>query len=314
MRILVFASGRGSNFEALLNASSRGVLKSKIVGLVCDRDCNAIEIAKKNKIPFSILRPKDYAEKNNYIKELISITGSYSPDIILLAGYMRIIPSELLDEYPLKIINIHPSLLPLFKGKDAIKQAWDAGVKETGVTVHFVNDRMDDGLIILQKKVAVPNSLEELEHEIHVLEHKMYVEAVNLVSDLFIVVSKCLIGENIRYDGSNKLSKRIYKYVNGYRTECLLVCPEVLAGLGVPRSKINIINTRLISEDGVDLTDVMKRTCKDIIEKIPQNKMVLAILKDKSPSCGKTEPQGLLVSMLREHLKDRLLLLSETEI
>lgn len=314
MRILAFASGRGSNFEALLNASRNSVLKSEIVGLVCDRDCNAIEIAKKNDIPFSVLRPKDYIEKNDYIKELISITKSYSPDIILLAGYMRIIPSELLDEYPLKIINIHPSLLPLFKGKDAIKQAWDAGVKETGVTVHFVNDRMDDGLIILQRKLVVPDSLEKLEHEIHMLEHKIYVEAVNLISDLFIVVSKCLLGEDVRYDGSNKLSKRIYKYVHGYRTDHLLVCPEVLAGLGVPRSKINIINAKLISEDDLDVTDEVKRACQDIINKIPKNKMVLAILKDKSPSCGKTEPRGLLVSMLKEHLKDKLLLLSETEI
>ena len=174
MKILIFASGRGSNFEALVKASKKGELLADIVGLCCDRDCNAVNIAKDNGIPVSRIDPKD-------AESIIKTVKQYDPSYILLAGYMRIIAPELIDEYPMRIINIHPSLLPMFKGKDAIKQAWDAGVKETGVTVHFVNDKMDAGVIIMQEKISIPSSIEALESSIHELEHRIYVKAVNSI-------------------------------------------------------------------------------------------------------------------------------------
>ena len=155
MRLLVLASGRGSNFEAIVKAVKTGYLHSQVVGLLCDKECPAMEIAKENFIPVSVLKPKDYPDKNVYIKDLLEVIKKYKPDYIILAGYMRILPAELLDEYPLRIINIHPSLLPEYPGKDSIAQAWKNEVDSTGVTVHYVNDRMDSGPIIAQESVKI---------------------------------------------------------------------------------------------------------------------------------------------------------------
>jgi len=116
MRLLVFASGRGSNFNALLEATKKGDIKARICGLVCDKNCPAEEIAKSNFVPVSIIRPKAYLSREEYINELLSTVKNYSPDYILLAGYMRILPTEFIEEYPLRVINIHPSLLPAFQG------------------------------------------------------------------------------------------------------------------------------------------------------------------------------------------------------
>ena len=211
MKVLILASGRGSNFEAILKASKKSSLPVKVAGLLCDRDCNAMNIARLSDVPVSVIKPKDYETKQQHTQALISAVTSYDPDYILLAGYMRIIPSELIDLYPLRIVNIHPSLLPNFKGKDGIKQAWDAGVKTTGVTVHFVNDRMDDGLIIAQEKIPVPGSIEDLENKIHEVEHRLYVEAVRMLAEDFkyAVVSRCLLG--------NKYSKRAETFVKNFK-------------------------------------------------------------------------------------------------
>ncbi len=183
MKVLVFASGRGSNFEAILNAEKQGVAPIKTVGLLCDRECNAINIARSFNVPVTIIKPKGYSTKEKHTEALIDAVKLHAPDYILLAGYMRIIPKELIDIYPLKIINIHPSLLPKFKGKDAIKQAWDAGVKTTGVTVHFINDKIDDGPIIIQESVSVPQTIEALEEKIHEVEHRLYVKAIKLLNE-----------------------------------------------------------------------------------------------------------------------------------
>ena len=317
MKVLILASGRGSNFEAILKASKNGALSSvDVVGLLCDRDCNAINIASSVGVPVSILKPKDYNSKDEYTKKLIEIVGSYNPDYILLAGYMRIIPSELIDLYPLRIINIHPSLLPEFKGKDAIKQAWDAGVKTTGVTVHFVNDKMDAGLIIFQEKIAVPSTLEALEENIHKIEHVLYVKAVKTLAEELkcAVVSKCLMGENVRYDGGNKYSKRVETFINNFKGTVLRVCPELEAGLGVPRDPMNIVNGRIISNTGQDLSQQMDVTCKRIVRAIDPKIKIVAILKDRSPSCGKSLPYGLFTEALIKGLGENVLVVTEEEI
>lgn len=316
MRLLVLASGRGSNFEAILKASRQGKLPVNIVGLLCDRDCNAINIANEAKIPVTILKPKDYPDRDEYLQKLSASIVSHKPDYIVLAGYMRILPSEVIDLYPLRIINIHPSLLPDFKGKDSIKQAWDAGVKHTGVTVHFVNDKMDAGVIISQEKVEVPSSMDELEQKIHAVEHKLYVEVLRMLAlDLkFLLVSKCLLGENVRYDGNNKYSKRSARYAESFKGRVMDVCPEVMAGMGVPRPPMELVDGRLIAENGKDLTDLLNRTIETILSSIPKGSKVIAILKEKSPCCGKYSPQGLLTKELLMTLKGDLILVNEEEL
>ncbi|MEN3043259.1 MAG: phosphoribosylglycinamide formyltransferase [Fervidobacterium sp.] len=175
-RIIVCASGSGSNFEELANAYVDGRLKAKIQALVVDRMCFAVERAKKFGIPHVLLQKPWYVDFEKIIENL-------SPDLIVLAGFMRIIPEETVRKYFPKIINIHPSLLPSFPGKDGIKQAFDYGVKVTGITIHFVDSGVDTGPIIFQKAIEIQDdwNIEDLEREIHKLEHEYYWQIVNKI-------------------------------------------------------------------------------------------------------------------------------------
>src|SRR5699024_11010418 len=149
----VFASGTGSNFEALMEAED---LASEIVLLVSDQpDAKVIEKADKYGIPTFVFRAKDYPSKDAYEQDIIENMEQQEVEWIFLAGYMRIVGKTLLAAYKGKIINIHPSLLPAFPGKDAIGQAIKASVRETGVTIHYVDEGIDTGPIISQEAVPV---------------------------------------------------------------------------------------------------------------------------------------------------------------
>ena len=183
MRIAVFASGRGSNLlsihDAILADKLRGVTLDL---LVCDRpDAPVVGEVKKRKIPDLVFRPQDYPDKKAFETIIAEKLAEARIDLVVLAGYMRLVGSVLLDKWEGRMINLHPSLLPLFPGKDAIGQAWRVGVKETGVTVHFVDAGMDTGQIFLQQKVRVdPEDTEEsLAEKIHLLEHQLLPEAIH---------------------------------------------------------------------------------------------------------------------------------------
>ena len=315
MKFLVFASGRGSNFNALLDASNKGEIKATICGLICDKNCPAEDIAKKASIPVSIIRPKDFPSSSEHVKELLNTVTEYAPDYILLAGYMRIIPTELIQEYPLRIINIHPSLLPKFQGKDAILQAWNAKEKVSGVTVHYVNDRLDQGAIIAQQSLSIPGDIHEFEEQIHKIEHKLYVQVVkSLAEEPFdtLVVSRCLLGDNCRYDGGNKYSSRVEKLVNSFSGKILKVCPEFDCGLGAPRSASDIVDGRFMTKEGKDLTSVLKSFSEAFVQKeLLSSKKVLAIFKEKSPSCGVNKVKGIFSSVVVEKLKDKAFVITE---
>ncbi|MCX6112769.1 MAG: phosphoribosylglycinamide formyltransferase [Proteobacteria bacterium] len=311
MRLLVFASGRGSNFEAIVEASKKNYLHSQVIGLLCDKECPAMEIAKKNSIPVSIIKPKDYQDKSIYIKTLLDVIKRYKPDYIILAGYMRILPAELIDEYPLKVINIHPSLLPQFPGKDSIAKAWDSGVKITGVTVHYVNDRMDAGPIIAQEFLKISDNmkkssgLEKLENKIHKIEHRIYPASIKkLTEEPFdtLVVSKCLTGVNCRYDGGSKLSKRVKTFIKNFNGKIVDICPELEAGFDVPRPTTDIINGKAMMKGVGDITEKLENACNKIISRLSGSKKILAILKEKSPSCGVRSPKGIFASCVEKTL------------
>jgi len=182
MRIAVFASGRGSNLQAIHNA----VLADELQGvslelLVCDRpDAPVVAEVEKRGIPAFIFRPQDYADKKAYENLISEKLATAKIELVVLAGYMRLVGSVLLEKWEGRMINLHPSLLPLFPGIDAIGQAWRAGVKETGVTVHFVDAGMDTGQIFLQQKVSVdPEDTElSLAKKIHLLEHQLLPKAI----------------------------------------------------------------------------------------------------------------------------------------
>ncbi|MCQ6280531.1 phosphoribosylglycinamide formyltransferase [Bacillus sp. EB600] len=175
--IAVFASGSGSNFQAIIDAIQAGKLDAHVTLLVCDhQDAFVVERAKKLGIPSFVFQAKQYSSKEAYEKEIILELTNRDVDFVVLAGYMRILGPTLLSGYEGRIVNIHPSLLPAFPGKDAIGQALRAGVKESGVTVHYVDEGMDTGPIIAQKSVSIDanDTLESLQTKIHAIEHMLY--------------------------------------------------------------------------------------------------------------------------------------------
>lgn len=176
--IVVFASGNGSNFEAIAQAIIEKKLKANIGYLVCNNpSAFVIERAKKFNIPTLIINRKDFISKEEYELFILKKIANLKIELIVLAGYMLIIGNILLAHFPNKIINIHPSILPAFKGKDAIKQAFTAGVKFTGVTTHYVDSGIDTGKIIEQRRVEITSNinLKELEEKIHNVEHSLYI-------------------------------------------------------------------------------------------------------------------------------------------
>lgn len=180
-RIAIFASGSGSNFQAIVDAVQKKTLDVTICLLVCDKPgAKVIERAQQANIETFVFSPKEYANKAAFEQEIVSRLTQLNIDHIVLAGYMRLIGETLLSAYQKRIINIHPSLLPSFPGKDAIGQAFRAGVKVTGVTIHYVDEGMDTGPIIAQKAIEIEENetIESLEKKIHEVEHEFYPKTI----------------------------------------------------------------------------------------------------------------------------------------
>lgn len=184
-KIAVFASGNGTNFEALANACADGRLDAEIVLCVTDKPgAYVVERARRHDVPTIEFRPKDFASKAEFETMLVNELRPRGVELICLAGYMRIIGDVLLENYGGRIINIHPSLLPAFRGADAIGQALEYGVKVFGVTIHYVDATLDGGKIISQVAVAYDGSdREELEPLIHAQEHILYPRTVARILD-----------------------------------------------------------------------------------------------------------------------------------
>ena len=181
--IAVLVSGRGSNLQAIIDSIERGYLKARIGVVISDvRDAYALERAKNHGIEAVFVDPGNFASKELFEKEILVALKKYDTELVLLAGYMRILGKTLLLAYKNRILNIHPALLPAFQGLHAQKQAFDHGVKVAGCTVHFVNEALDGGPIILQRCVEVrdDDTADSLAGRILEQEHKIYPEAVKL--------------------------------------------------------------------------------------------------------------------------------------
>lgn len=183
-RIAVLVSGNGSNFQAILDAIESGLInKGEIVCLISNKaDAFALERARKHAIKSLVLDHKAYPNRQAYDGALVETLREHQVDLVVLAGFMRLLSPVMIDAFPNRIMNIHPALLPAFPGIDAQKQAFDYGVRYTGCTVHFVDSGTDTGPIILQAVVPVlsDDTLENLTQRIHGEEHRTYVEAVRL--------------------------------------------------------------------------------------------------------------------------------------
>ncbi|WP_163100833.1 phosphoribosylglycinamide formyltransferase [Peribacillus alkalitolerans] len=185
IKIAIFASGSGSNFKSIVDATRSGSLHAEVSLLVCDkRNALVIDRAYREGIPVLVFDPKEYETKTAYEEVILKALNEHQVEFIVLAGYMRLLGSVLLNTFQSRIVNIHPSLLPAFPGKDAIGQAFEAGVKVTGVTVHYVDEGMDTGPIIAQSAVSVLKGDDRvsLQARIQETEHKLY---PNVLQELF---------------------------------------------------------------------------------------------------------------------------------
>ena len=183
--IAVFASGRGTNFSALAQAVKKGRLKVNLALLVCDKPkAPVLHKAKKLGVKIALIKREDFSSKKDFEEAIIRELKKNKIELVVMAGFMRILSPDFVKAYKNRIINIHPALLPAFKGARGIKDAFDYGAKLTGVTVHFVDAEMDHGPIILQREVKIreSDSLGSLEARIHKVEHALYAQAIQLIA------------------------------------------------------------------------------------------------------------------------------------
>jgi len=182
-RLGILLSGRGSNFEAIADNIAAGDLHAEIAVVISNRaDARGLEIARERGLPALLIPSKDVA-REDYDHQVTSELWKHGVDLICLAGFMRLLSAEFCRAFPLRILNIHPSLLPAFPGLDAQKQALEQGVKVSGCTVHFVNELLDSGPIIAQAAVPVldEDTVETLSARILKEEHRIYSEAIRIV-------------------------------------------------------------------------------------------------------------------------------------
>ena len=184
-KIAVFASGYGSNFEVIARAAKAGEIPAEVVLLVCDKaEARACQIAEQMNIPMFVFSAKEYASKAEYEAAIVERCKQAEVELICLAGYMRIVGETLLNAYNGLIINLHPALLPSFKGAKAIEQAFEYGVKIFGATIHYVDESLDGGKIIAQRAVEYDgDSLKEITAMVHNVEHQLYIETIKKILD-----------------------------------------------------------------------------------------------------------------------------------
>ncbi|MDD2703332.1 MAG: phosphoribosylglycinamide formyltransferase [Candidatus Omnitrophica bacterium] len=184
-KIAVFASGKGSNFAALAGAVKKWP-KADIALLVCDTPGAAVlNKAKRAAVKSVLVERKNFSSRAAFERKITAHLKNEKIDVIVLAGFMRLLSPLFVRKFKNRILNIHPALLPAFKGEHGIRDAFDYGVKTSGVTVHFVDEKMDHGPIILQQAVPIreTDTLETLEKRIHAIEHRLYPNAVKLLID-----------------------------------------------------------------------------------------------------------------------------------
>jgi len=213
LRLGVLASGRGSNFQSIIDAIDNKTLKAEIALLITDNpSALAIERAKKHGVAYLVIKPREFGSRDEFYIKAADELKSRRVDLVILAGFMRIVGKPLIDSFPHRIMNIHPALLPAFPGLHGQKQALEYGVKVSGCTVHFVDEGMDTGPIITQAAVPVyhDDTEEILSERILKLEHKIYPEAIRLFSE-----------------GRLKVEGRIVRIQGNFPSDASLVNPSL---------------------------------------------------------------------------------------
>lgn len=188
----VLASGRGSNFQSIINSISSGYLDAEIAVLITDNnDAYAIERAKKSGIESIVMKQSDFPDRDSYYTQIANELKKRDVELVILAGFMRVVGKTLIENFRHRIMNIHPALLPSFPGLHGQKQALDYGVRLSGCTVHFVDEGVDTGPVIIQAAVPVydADTEESLSERILAREHQIFPYAIKLFSEGKIVMT-----------------------------------------------------------------------------------------------------------------------------
>lgn len=186
IKLGVLASGNGSNLQAIIDASECGAIPAEVAVVISDQaDAFALERARKHNIPALHINIRDFQGKDDFERRIVSELNKQKVDLVCLAGYMRLVGKVMIGAFHNRIMNIHPALLPSFPGLHGQKQAFDYGVRYSGCTVHFVDEGMDTGPIILQAVVPVlpDDSVDDLAARILEQEHKIFPEAIRLFAE-----------------------------------------------------------------------------------------------------------------------------------
>jgi len=179
--IVVLISGSGSNLQAIIDAIAGGQINGRIVAVLSNKeDAFGLERARMAGIPGIVISHKDYADRQSFDTAMIRAIDIYSPDLIVLAGFMRILTPEFVRHYQGRMFNIHPSLLPKYKGLHTHQRALEAGDSQHGCTVHFVTEELDGGPLALQAPISIlaTDTADSLQQRVHRYEHKIYPLAV----------------------------------------------------------------------------------------------------------------------------------------
>jgi len=191
--IVILISGRGSNMEAVVRAAQSQGWPARIAAVISNKpDAGGLAFAEAHGIPTAVVANKQFATRAEFDARLQETIDAFQPDLVVLAGFMRILTAPFVEHYEGRMLNIHPSLLPLFPGLGTHQQALDAGVPEHGATVHFVTAELDHGPAVLQARVPVmPGDTEDtLAARVLVEEHKIYPQAVRLFVEDRLVIDR----------------------------------------------------------------------------------------------------------------------------
>ena len=184
MSIVVLISGTGSNLKAVLEACENPLFPARVLAVGSDKPAAGLAHAEDYGVPSFVVEPGRFESKAAWAEMLASHLRVLNPDLIVLAGFMKILPAEFIAEFAPRVINLHPSLLPAFPGAHAIEDALKAGVQETGCTVHVVDSGVDTGPVLASSSVAVGehDDFESLAKKIHQAEHKLLVETIRAIA------------------------------------------------------------------------------------------------------------------------------------
>ena len=203
LKIIVLISGSGSNLQAIIDACNTKMINGCVVGVISNKaNAYGLERAKKNNIPTNVINHNDFTTREDFDKELVSSVNTFQPDLIVLAGFMRILSPIMTSVFKNKMINIHPSLLPKYPGLNTHEQVIANDDDEHGVTIHSVSEELDGGPIIAQSKISVykDQKLDDLIERIHEIEHKIFPKVISMIASKEIKIEDVATGKKVIYE------------------------------------------------------------------------------------------------------------------